>query len=214
MNKKLEETFDLPSMEDELKKQEMKEHIEENTLSTPLSEYEEVEKATAEDDVDTTDLDHSSAAAHAELEEAEEQQIIKKALTTAEKIDKALPLVKDLEGHDNDMDGYATEAMKSYKELMDLGMASEARHAGKFFEVAQTMMKNAIEAKNAKADKKLRMIELQLKKQRVDQWDSRTPKSDDIIEGEGYVVGDRNKLLDQIIDRVNENDKNSNKGDK
>jgi hypothetical protein len=58
------------------------------------------------------------------------------------------------------------------------------------------------------------MIELQLKKQRVDQWDSRTPKSDDIIEGEGYVVGDRNKLLDQIIDRVNENDKNSNKGDK
>ena len=37
MNKKLEETFDLPSMEDELKKQEMKEHIEENTLSTPLS---------------------------------------------------------------------------------------------------------------------------------------------------------------------------------
>ena len=97
---------------------------------------------------------------------------------------------------------------------MDLGMASEARHAGKFFEVAQTMMKNAIEAKNAKADKKLRMIELQLKKQRVDQWDNKDGKDEEIIEGEGYIVGDRNKLLDQIIDRVNENDKDTDKGDK
>jgi hypothetical protein len=97
---------------------------------------------------------------------------------------------------------------------MDLGMNSEARHAGKFFEVAQTMMKNAIEAKNAKADKKLRMIELQLKKQRVDQWDRRDPRHDDVIEGEGYVVGDRNKLLDQLLDKVNENDKKQDQGDK
>ena len=43
------------------------------------------------------------------------------------------------------------------------------RHAGKFiFEVAQTMMKTQLKPQNAKADKKLRMIELQLKKQRVD----------------------------------------------
>ena len=193
MNKKLEETFNLPSMEDAMENQK-------------------------EADKVADDLDHSSTAAHKEMEAESSKEldpdVVSKALSTAEKIDKALPQVKDLESHDSDMDTYSTEAIKSYKELMDLGMASEARHAGKFFEVAQTMMKNAIEAKNAKADKKLRMIELQLKKQRVDQWDSRTPKSDDIIEGEGYVVGDRNKLLDQIIDRVNENDKNSNIGDK
>ncbi len=193
MNKKLEETFNLPSMEDAMENQK-------------------------EADKVADDLDHSSTAAHKDMETETSKEldpdVVSKALSTAEKIDKALPQVKDLESHDSDMDTYSTEAIKSYKELMDLGMASEARHAGKFFEVAQTMMKNAIEAKNAKADKKLRMIELQLKKQRVDQWDSRTPKSDDIIEGEGYVVGDRNKLLDQIIDRVNENDKNSNKGDK
>lgn len=198
MNKKLEETFNLPSMEEamEKEKEEIANHIEENTLSTPLSEYEAIEEATEETS-----------------KELEEQQV-KKALSTAEKIDKALPQVKDLESHDSDMDIYSTEAIKSYKELMDLGMASEARHAGKFFEVAQTMMKNAIEAKNAKADKKLRMIELQLKKQRVDQWDNKGGKDDEIIEGEGYIVGDRNKLLDQIIDRVNENDKDTNNGDK
>ncbi len=203
MNKKLEETFDLPNMEDELKKQENNDDAQINDLGHDTSNY----KSSIDD------LDHSTAAAHSELQE-NEQQVIKKALTTAEKIDKALPLVKDLEGHDNDMDGYATEAMKSYKELMDLGMNSESRHAGKMFEVAQTMMKNAIEAKNAKADKKLRMIELQLKKQRVDQWEQKAGGStDDFIEGEGYIVGDRNKLLDQIIQKVEENDKN-NKEDK
>jgi len=51
------------------------------------------------------------------------------------------------------------------------------------------------------------MIELQLKKQRVDQWDRRDPRQEDVIEGEGFVVGDRNKLLDQLIQKVNENDK-------
>lgn len=189
MNKKLEKTFDLPSMEDALNEQQIKDHIEENTLSTPLSEYEAIENATTED---------------SDKEEVE----IKKALSTAEKIDRALPQVKDLEAHDKDMDEYAVEAMKSYRELMDLGMNSESRHAGKMFEVAQTMMKNAIEAKNAKADKKLRMIELQLKKQRVDQWEQKSGGStDDFIEGEGYIVGDRNKLLDQLVKKVNENDK-------
>ena len=197
MNKKLEKTFDLPSMEEALEDQQQEESNLENS--------------------EAQDLDRSSAAAHAELEEsnvADDEQVIKRALTTAEKIDKALPQVKDLQTHDTDMDTYSVEAMKSYRELMDLGMNSEARHAGKFFEVAQTMMKNAIEAKNAKADKKLRMIELQLKKQRVDQWDKRDGNDQDVIEGEGFVVGDRNKLLDQLIEKVNQNDDKTEDKDK
>ncbi len=208
MNKKLEKTFDLPSMEEALENQEQDDSTPQvNDLGHDTSKY----KSWADD------LDHSSAAAHAELEESEvadEEQIIKRALTTAEKIDKALPQVKDLQTHDTDMDSYSGEAMKSYRELMDLGMNSEARHAGKFFEVAQTMMKNAIEAKNAKADKKLRMIELQLKKQRVDQWDKRDGNDQDVIEGEGFVVGDRNKLLDQLIEKVNQNDDKTEDKDK
>tara|TARA_B100001248_G_C27370556_1_gene451398 strand:- start:323 stop:958 length:636 start_codon:yes stop_codon:yes gene_type:complete len=211
MNKKLEKTFDLPSMEEALENQEQ-DNTGSNTndLGHDTSKY----KSGPED------LDHSTAAAHAELEEATENEVadqnevIKRALTTAEKIDKALPQVKDLQTHDVDMDSYSGEAMKSYRELMDLGMNSEARHAGKFFEVAQTMMKNAIEAKNAKADKKLRMIELQLKKQRVDQWDKRDGNDQDVIEGEGFVVGDRNKLLDQLIEKVNQNDDKTEDKDK
>jgi len=131
---------------------------------------------------------------------------ILKAITTAEKIDRALPQVTGLDAEDQDMDTYANEAMKSYQDLMNLGMNGEVRHSGKLFEVASTMLKNAVEAKNAKLEKKLRMVELQLKKQRVDQMSKTGDSSADIVEGEGYVVGDRNELLKQILDRV-DNDK-------
>ena len=76
------------------------------------------------------------------------------------------------------------------------------------------MLKNAVESKNAKADKKLRMIELQLKKQRVDQQDTKDPNNAEVLEGEGYVVGDRNKLLDQLIQKVNETEDKSDNEDK
>ena len=131
---------------------------------------------------------------------------ILRAISTAEKIDRALPQVTGLDAEDRDMDTYATEAMKSYQDLMNLGMNVEVRHSGKLFEVASTMLKNAVEAKNAKLEKKLRMVELQLKKQRVDQMAKTGDDSADIVEGEGYVVGDRNELLKQILDRV-DNDK-------
>jgi oligoendopeptidase F len=131
---------------------------------------------------------------------------ILRAISTAEKIDRALPQVTGLDAEDQDMDTYANEAMKSYQDLMNLGMNVEVRHSGKLFEVASTMLKNAVEAKNAKLEKKLRMVELQLKKQRIDQMSKTGDSSADIVEGEGYVVGDRNELLKQILDRV-DNDK-------
>ena len=205
MNKKLEKTFDLPSMEDVLNDQQSVESTDEST-----DESSDKEKTIVHDSDKVGHYDREEVV----KEEADSEVNIKRALSVAEKIDKALPQVKDLESHDKDMDGYATDAMNSFRELMDLGMNSEARHAGKFFEVAQTMMKNAIEAKNAKADKKLRMIELQLKKQRVDQWDSKGSSGDEVIEGEGFVVGDRNKLLDQLIDKVSKNEEKPKEKDK
>ena len=155
----------------------------------------------------------SEEAQESSSEQNEEESVentdptpIMKAITTAEKIDRALPQVTGLDAEDQDMDIYATEAMKSYQDLMNLGMNVEVRHSGKLFEVASTMLKNAVEAKNAKLEKKLRMVELQLKKQRIDQMNKTSDNSADIVEGEGYVVGDRNELLKQILDRV-DNDK-------
>ena len=173
-----------------------------------LDEQETITKTENQEHQDSSEEVQESSSEQNEEESVEntDPTPIMKAITTAEKIDRALPQVTGLDAEDKDMDTYANEAMKSYQDLMNLGMNVEVRHSGKLFEVASTMLKNAVDAKNAKLEKKLRMVELQLKKQRVDQMNKTGDSSADIVEGEGYVVGDRNELLKQILDRV-DNDK-------
>ena len=199
MTKNLEKEFNLPSMEEIVEK--AKEKYDEEAISK--TEENEVEKRQEEVQ---TQVDKQSEEESGESSKTNSQSIIK-ALTLAEKIDKALPQVTGLDAEDIDMDIYSNEAMKSYKDLMDLGMNVEVRHSGKLFEVASAMLKNAVEAKNAKLEKKLRMVELQLKKQRVDQLSRNEGNTVDIVEGEGYVIGERNQLLKQIIERVQDDEK-------
>ena len=203
MNKKLEETFNLPSMEEALENDKDNENGPENDSSSD-------EGMGSQDlEQDQVDSENSDEQDHSDIQVSPDK--VKEALSVAQRIDNALPQVKDLESHDMDMDSYAKDAMQSYKDLMDLGRNSETRFSGKLFEVASNMMKNAVEAKNAKADKKLRMIELQLKKQRVDQMGGKAYNKDEIIEGEGYVMGDRNELLDKLAEKVKQQENGDDK---
>jgi len=129
----------------------------------------------------------------------EEAKKLQSVLSDVDKIDSALPLVRDLESNDKEMDSIAEKSITTFNDLMDLGMNVEARYAGKIFEVAGTMMKNAIDARTAKIDKKLRMVELQIKKQRVDQQERDAGGLE--IEAEATIVADRNELIKQILDQ-------------
>lgn len=111
-----------------------------------------------------------------------------------DKIDAALPQVDGLE-EDAEIDQYANESFQAYKDLMDLGMNIEPRLAGRIMEVASSMMGNAINAKNLKVDKKLKMIELQLKKMKLDQ----NQGDEEAVTGTGTVLADRNELIKQIL---------------
>ena len=116
-----------------------------------------------------------------------------------DKISAALPQVKGLgDLSDKEFDDLAERATNAYDDLMDLGMNVEARYSGRIFEVAGTMLKNAIEAKAAKMDKKLRMIELQLKKQKLDSDAEADAAKGVNIPGDGYIVADRNSLLEKL----------------
>ena len=113
-----------------------------------------------------------------------------------DKIAKALPAVKGLgEMADNELNEVADKAMQSYEDLMDLGMNVESRYSGRVFEVAGGMLKTSLDAKVAKVDKKLKMIELQLKKEKID---NDTLDNGNITTGDGYVVTDRNSLLEKL----------------
>ena len=73
---------------------------------------------------------------------------------------------------DRELNEVADKAMEAYEDLMDLGMNVESRYSGRVFEVAGGMLKTSLDAKVAKLDKKLKMVELQLKKEKMDKEDS------------------------------------------
>lgn len=114
-----------------------------------------------------------------------------------DKIAAALPAVQGLgEMADRELNEVADKAMQAYEDLMDLGMNVEARYSGRVFEVAGNMLRTNLDAKIAKLDKKLKMVELQLKKQKIDS--DTFNDNGGFTEGEGYVVTDRNSLLQRL----------------
>ena len=114
-----------------------------------------------------------------------------------DKISSALPAVKGLgKMADEELNDIAERALTAYEDLMDLGMNVEARYSGRVFEVAGGMLKTGLDAKVAKLDKKLKMIDLQLKKEKMDKDGG--IGDGDMVNGEGYVVTDRNSLLEKL----------------
>ena len=120
-----------------------------------------------------------------------------------DKVDNALPAVRGLESTDAEMDELAGLATGTYKDLMDLGFQVDSRFASEIFSVASNMLGHAITAKTAKLDKKLKMIDLQMKKMRLDQQqqviDSKDPEGLAAAQTAHGVVLSRNDLLERII---------------
>jgi hypothetical protein len=138
-------------------------------------------------------------------------------LDTIAKVEHALPQVKGLEASDEEMDDLAGLAKEAFNNLMDLGMQCEARHASEIFNSASSMLGHAITAKTAKVNKKLKMIDLQLKKAALDQkLNVQSAKvgsesTEKLSLGTGQVI-DRDDLIKQILKSAE--DQNSNKSDK
>lgn len=165
MTKSLEETFNLP----------------------PIKEVLKVEKVEVEE-VEVNPIVEVSEA------EDEETQILK-ALTVAEKIDHALTKVNDLDDSDVEFDDTAKEAKEAYHELKDLAMNMSDAHAGRMMEVAASMLKTSLDAKEAKVNRQLKTIDLQLKKMRMDRL---AGNGDDTTVDNNGIEFDRNELLKHL----------------
>lgn len=168
MTKRLEETFNLPSFEDDI-----------------------------ED-------------AEEELAEGDEQRSIvsiEDAISVSEKINMALNEVRGMEEHDDEMDAIAKQAVESYEQLMQLGMNISDMAAGKVFDNAASMLKVALDAKDSKVNRKLKQVDLLLKKARLDQQALKS--SGGSVEGpsgdtEQAFVFDRNDILKMVRDKKND----------
>ena len=136
-------------------------------------------------------------------------------MSMVERAQAALPTVEGLEQLDREMDAYATKAMETFEDLVDLGKNVEDRHAAPIFDSAAKMIAAALQAKQAKMDKKMKMIELQMRQARLEK-DSE--KIDAYVAGkkheigeeeetEGRIVGDRTAMLAEIMKNLPEKDK-------
>ena len=135
MTKKLEDILNLPNVKEAFKEVDKKE--KDKRL-----------KESGQDNPSTKNLDPQTA------------KNLQKSYAEFDKIAAALPQVKGLgELSDLELDKLAIEAEESYKNLMDLGMNVDSRYSGRIFEVASNFLRNAIDAKGSKIDKKLKMVE-------------------------------------------------------
>ena len=134
-----------------------------------------------------------------QIEKVEADLITEDAYNAIDKIEKALPQVKGLEASDGEMDELASLATSSYKDLMDLGMQVDSRFASEIFNSAGTMLGHAIAAKTAKINKKLKMLDLQLRKAALDhKMEDKDKELENTPVGSGQVL-DRNELLKALV---------------
>lgn len=129
------------------------------------------------------------------LELSKEPVIDDQTLMNIEKIEKALPMVTGLEASDDEMDELAKIAVEGYRDISDLAMQVDGRYSSELFSAASNLLGHAITAKTNKMQKKLKMIELQLKKMALDQKASMKEKEIENIPAGEAKTFDRNDLL-------------------
>jgi hypothetical protein len=132
----------------------------------------------------------------------ENRDIITQVDDAIDKIDAALPYVRDLDRADEELDELAKLAKDKAEDLIDLGMNVDPRFAGVILQTASTLLGHSITAKTAKMDKKLKQIQLQLAKAKHDHQvkkdAAKLEPEEEAVDGKGLVL-DRNALLDQIL---------------
>ena len=115
----------------------------------------------------------------------------------------------DFDISDDELDDIAKKAVETFENLTDLGFNVDSRYASELFAVAGTMLGHALTAKQTKLQKKLKVLDLQLRKLKLDQDAARNKGPDADIETAHGVVLSRNDLLERLIGNRDQKNKDS-----
>jgi len=128
-------------------------------------------------------------------------------IAVIDEIEQQLPAsqsITDLSTSDQEMDDLADKAVKHYDDLMDLGMNVEPRFSAPIFDAASKLLGHAITAKTSKIDKKLKALDLDIKRRRLELQEKQANLTDDEETGSAKEL-DRNQLL-EMLRRPNNDD--------
>ena len=130
---------------------------------------------------------------------AETRAAIVEIDASIDKIDQAMPAVRDLDSSDQELDDIAAKATETFENLTDLGFNVDSRYAAELFAVAGTMLGHALAAKTTKLQKKLKVLDLQMKKMKLDQEAAKNSTEESSMETAHGQVLSRNDLLERLI---------------
>jgi hypothetical protein len=105
--------------------------------------------------------------------------------------------VRDLDASDQELDDIAAKATETFENLTDLGFNVDSRYAAELFAVAGTMLGHALTAKTTKLQKKLKVLDLQMKKLKLDADVAKNSDKEPTQTAHGQVLS-RNDLLEMI----------------
>ena len=124
---------------------------------------------------------------------------IRAAMENAQDLEKTLKDINGFDAHDAEMDEISEMAVSAHRDLLELGMNVDTRTAGEILGTSATMLKIAMDARNSKMDKKLKLIKLQMDKMKMDHA---LAKEDNTPVDGGALTMDRNELIAQIQNAV------------
>jgi hypothetical protein len=127
---------------------------------------------------------------------------------TIDKIDAAMPAVRDLDSSDRELDDIAAKATETFENLTDLGFNVDSRFAAELFAVASTMLGHALTAKTTKLQKKLKVLDLQMKKLKLDRDTVKNNEAEPLETAHGRVMS-RNDLLEMLKTNRDQKDQNA-----
>lgn len=104
--------------------------------------------------------------------------------------------------HEKSMDEIFQETLEHSRSLMDLGFNTDERSRRGIFEIATSMYKNALDAKNSKRDAQLKLMKLitDQKKHEFEElkWRAERGESLGTVAGSATLVEDRNEIIRRL----------------
>ena len=124
------------------------------------------------------------------------QEEIKTALAMASNMRTNLMQIPDILEKEEEIDDIAETAAKYFEDIMDKGFNAEDRYASELFNSANAVLKTALDGKNAIINAKLKLLDLELKKMKIEADMNRNQgKGAPIKDVNGTTYANRNDLL-------------------
>lgn len=176
-----------------------------HNMRSKIEELLDLKQTQLEQEDDEQDLDLTKD------ELFEQAKVIGEAMSTTEKLDLALSAVTGIHEHDAEFDDIANKALETYGSLVNLGLSVTENNAGDIFGVAAQMLKTALEARDSKVSRKLKMIDLMLKKKKLEddaEKNASRNRTTEVVDENGEttaaVMMDRNEILKLIREKASQ----------